>query len=74
MLSFFVQPNPAQTLSKSAPLNPDQLNTGRGLFIPTSVKYFFVTAALWLGLGVVSATFWVGAFSIGATLSAWMSK
>ena len=71
MAYFFAQPNPATDLSNRLPLS-SRREIGGGLFIPTSVKFAFVTFLLWTGLIGVCASAWIGAFAIGAAFARWM--
>lgn len=41
----------------------------KGIFIPTSAKFYAVTAALWLSMLALCATSWVGAWVIGVKIA-----
>lgn len=51
--------------------SPDEI-LGGAFFIPTSVKFFAVTALLWVGIIAGSVCAWVGAFKIGAMIAGWL--
>lgn len=63
--------NPSASLNKTPPfaLAP---HGAEGIFIPTSVKFAFVTVLLWGSMLTLCALSWVGAFTIGVRLIEWM--
>lgn len=60
-------------LDTQRPFAPSE-KSGEGIFIPTNVKYFAVTALLWIGLLAACGITAFGAVSAVGSFTAWTSR
>lgn len=63
--------NPSASPEQGANV-PARQEIGEATFISTDAKCLFVGSLVWLSLFVFASLAWIGAWSLGVTLTKWM--